>query len=150
MKLREIEKSEIFDLIKQGKLIFTICPVDISKATVQYVACLKAIYTEDDRPKTLPEAHTEPSAAQTVPDEEPTEEEPKPAPEAKKEPQPEPQAEPKRGPGRPSINKPQIVNYYLLGRQPAWIAQEMHCDLSTVYKTIREHEEKQAAKRGQK
>lgn len=50
MKLREIDKSEIFDLVKQGKLIFTICPVDISKVTVQYVACLKALYTEDDRP----------------------------------------------------------------------------------------------------
>lgn len=150
MKLREIDKSEIFDLIKQGKLIFTICPVDISKATVQYVACLKALYTEDDRPKTLPEAHTEPSAAQTDPDDEQAEEEPEDAPAPQEQSQAEPQAEPKRGPDRPSINKPQIVNYYLLGRQPAWIAQEMHCDLSTVYKTIKEHEEKQAAKRGQK
>lgn len=150
MKLREIDKSEIFDLIASGKPIFTICSVDISKETVQYVACLKALYTEDNRPETLPEAHIEPSAAQTVPGEEPTEEEPEPALETEKEPQPETQAEPKRRPGRPSINKPQIVNYYLLGRQPAWIAQEMHCDLSTVYKTIKEHEEKQAAKRGQK
>lgn len=147
MKLREIDKSEIFDLIASGKPIFTICSVDISKSTVQYVACLKALYTEDDRPKTLSEAHTEPAEAPTVPDEEPTEEEPAGASTAGKS-QAEPQAEPKRGPGRPSINKPQIVNYYLLGRQPAWIAQEMHCDLSTVYKTIREHEEKQAAKRG--
>lgn len=150
MKLREIEKSEIFDLIASGKPIFTICSVDISKATVQYVACLKALYTEDNRPETLPEAHTEPAEAQTDPDEEQAEEEPEPAPEAKEQPQPEHQAEPKRGPGRPSINKPQIINYYLLGRQPGWIAQEMHCDLSTVYKTIKEHEEKQAAKRGKK
>lgn len=150
MKLREIDKSEIFDLIQQEKKIFTICPVDISKVTVQYVACLKALYTEDDCLDVLPEAHTEPAEAQTDPDEEQAEEEPAPAPEAREQPQPEPQAEPKRGPGRPSINKPQIVNYYQLGRQPVWIAQEMHCDLSTVYKTIKEHEARQAAKRGQK
>ena len=161
MKLREIDKSEIFDLIKQGKLIFTICPVDISKATVQYVACLKALYTEDNRPvettssnnvtsTEATEAPSEPQEAPTVPGEEPTEEEPEPAPAPQEQSQAEPQAEPKKRPGRPSINKPQIVNYYLLGRQPAWIAQEMHCDLSTVYKTIKEHEEKQAAKRGQK
>lgn len=154
MKLREIDKSEIFDLIASGKPIFTICSVDISKATVQYVACLKALYTEDNRPvettSSSKETTREPQEAPTVPDEEPTEEEPEPAPAPQEQSQAEPQAEPKRGPGRPSINKPQIVNYYLLGRQPAWIAQEMHCDLSTVYKTIREHEEKQAAKRGQK
>lgn len=150
MKLREIDKSEIFDLIKQGKLIFLTVPLNIGKATLQDIACIKNLYTEDDRPKTLPEVHTEPSAAQTDPDDEQAEEEPEDAPAPQEQSQAEPQAEPKRGPGRPSINKPQIVNYYLLGRQPAWIAQEMHCDLSTVYKTIKEHEEKQAAKRGQK
>ena len=161
MKLREIDKSEIFDLVKKGKQFFTIYPVDISRATVQHVACLKAIYTEDDQPEettssnnvTLTEATeapSEPQEAPTVPDEEPTEEEPEDAPAPQEQSQAEPQAEPKRGPGRPSINKPQIINYYLLGRQPAWIAQEMHCDLSTVYKTIKEHEARQAEKRGQK
>lgn len=157
MKLREIDKSEIFDLIKSGKLIFLTVPLNIGKATLQDIACIKNLYTEDDQPEETTssnnvtpteatEAPSEPQEAPTVPDEEPTEEEPEPAP----APQEQSQAEPKRGPGRPSINKPQIVNYYLLGRQPAWIAQEMHCDLSTVYKTIKEHEEKQAAKRGQK
>lgn len=161
MKLREIDKSEIFDLIKQGKLIFLTVPLNIGKATLQDIACIKNLYTEDDQPEETTssnnvtpteatEAQSEPQEAPTVPDEEPTEEEPEDATAAAEQSQAEPQAEPKRGPGRPSINKPQIVNYYLLGRQPAWIAQEMHCDLSTVYKTIKEHEEKQAVKRGQK
>ena len=101
-------------------------------------------------PTEATEAQSEPQEAPTVPGEEPTEEEPEDAPAPQEQSQAEPQAEPKRGPGRPSINKPQIINYYLLGRQPAWIAQEMHCDISTVYKTIKEHEARQAEKRGQK
>ena len=148
MKLREIDKREIFDLIASDKPIYFTTRIDLSTITVRSLATIKSLYVEDDQPDALPKAHTEPSAAQTVPDEEPTEEETEPAPAPQEQSQAEPHAEPKRGPGRPSINKPQIVNYYLLGRQPAWIAQEMHCDLSTVYKTIREHEEKQAAKRG--
>ena len=157
MKLREIDKSEIFDLIASGKPIYSIASVDISRATVQYVACLKALYTEDDRPKVTPtkapaeatEAQSDPQEEPTVPDEEPNEEEPEPVSAAAEQPQAE-EEEPKNKRGRPSINKPQIINYYLLGRQPGWIAQEMRCDISTVYKTIKEHEEKQAAKRRQK
>lgn len=150
MKLREIDKSEVFDLVASGKPIYFMTKIDITTITVQSLATIKNLYTKDDRPDVLPEANIQPAKAQTDPDEEPTEEEPEPAPAPQEQSHAEPQAEPKRGPGRPSINKPQIVNYYLLGRQPAWIAQEMHCDLSTVYKTIKEYEAKQAAKRGQR
>lgn len=160
MKLREIDKSEIFDLIKQGKLIFLTVPLNIGKATLQDIACLKNLYTEADQPEETTssnnvtpteatEAPSDPQEEPTVPYEKPTEEEPEPVSAAAEQPQAE-EEEPKNKRGRPSINKPQIINYYLLGRQPGWIAQEMHCDITTVYKTIKEHEARQAAKRGRK
>ena len=137
-------------MIAAGKSIYFLASVEIHQMTVSALACLKELYVEDDSPEALPEARTKTAEAETDPDDELAEEEPEPAPAPQEQSQAQPQAEPKRGPGRPSINKSQIVNCYLLGRQPAWIAQEMHCDLSTVYKTIKEHEARQAAKRGQK
>lgn len=50
MKLREIDKSEIFDLIKQRREIYHAVRVNPEMTSLQAIIVAQSLYVEDDRP----------------------------------------------------------------------------------------------------
>lgn len=154
--LKRIERDEVIDAVYQRKLVYLMVPANAATTlNALFTAAGYLVEVRDEEPfPAEPEQWTESEDDEDLEDEEdeqpdeddeeiaedPEEEdetedeqdENEDEPEEEEDPEPEPDPQPEKSSGKRKAWHEKIVNWYMQGRQPEWIAQELGLNKNTV------------------